>query len=243
MQRRKFIASIGSVAAGAAAVTGTGAFTSVNADRNVAVSVADDSDALLRFTQSDGDNGQYTEVSSGEVSIDLDITGTSNGGAGVNRSATTKIFDIFNIENQGTQSAIVFASPSGIGQDALTGGTDTDKNGVKLDPQVTNMPNGIEDPDASIGRLRDGTPFTSLTNIGGTILSSGSSFAEATLDTDGSTSGIGSSVGPNPPEIYLLRPGESFEFGLQINADDDASTFNIDIPIVADAQLAKEAGL
>jgi hypothetical protein len=109
MQRRKLIASIGSVAAGAAAVTGTGALTSVNAERSIAVDVADDSDAFLAITSQDTPNGnEYASTSaSNGRKIALDFTETSVGGGGLNRNAETIIRDILQVRNQGTQDMIV----------------------------------------------------------------------------------------------------------------------------------------
>jgi hypothetical protein len=153
----------------------------------------------------------------------------------VNDNAVTEIFDIFDIANQGTQNAIVYASPSSLGADAF----DDSVDGVYIDPQVSDMPNGLSAD--SIGYRPDGTPFTSLTNIGGTILDNGSNFKEATLDEGTDLPG---SVGSNPPEVYLLRPGESFEFGLYIRTDDAATgDFSYNVDIVADAEFAEEAGL
>ncbi|CAJ51726.2 hypothetical protein [Haloquadratum walsbyi] len=106
MQRRKLIAGIGSVAAGAAAVTGTGALTSVNAERSIAVDVADDSDAFLAITPQRTSNGsEYASTSDGEIKFDF--TETSVGGGGLNRNAETIIRDILQVRNQGTQDLIV----------------------------------------------------------------------------------------------------------------------------------------
>ncbi len=236
---------MGSLAAGSAAAIGTGAFSRVTANRTVNVSVADDSNALLRLHPgSSNDNAAYADGSGAQVSIDLTSSNSTNaGGDGINQDAVTEIFDIFDVENQGTQNAIVFVPPYSVADE---GGFDKNDDGLYFDPQVSDMPNGTSHPEASHGYLRDGTPFTSLTNIGGTILSKGTTFEEATLDTDGSNPNFGGSTGPNPPEIYLLRPGESFEFGVYLDATDSASTtqdFQYDIEIKADAQLAKEAGL
>lgn len=243
--RRKFLAGLGALASGTAAAVGTGAFSTVTANRAVSVSVADDSDSYLRLNPgSDNDNSAYADGSGAQVSLDFTSdNSTGAGGSGINQGALTEIFDIFDVENQGTQNAIVYVSPKSVADE---GGFDRSDDGLYFDPQVSNMPNGINAPTASFARRADGTPYTSLTNNGGTILSKGTTFAEATLDTDGSSEGFGASTGPNPPEIYLLRPGESFEFGVYLDATDSASTsqdFQYNIEIVADAELAKEAGL
>ncbi len=240
--RRKFLAGLGALASGTAAAVGTGAFTSVTADRSLTVSVADDSGALLKLdATSSNENSAYADESGNEIVVD--IAGASGDtGSGVNDNAVTEIFDIFDIANQGTQNAIVYADPASLGADAF----DTSVDGVYIDPQVSDMPNGNRrgDSTTSIGFRPDGTPFTSLTNIGGTILSKGDTFKSATLDTDGSTINGGGSTGPNPPKVYLLRPGESFEFGLYIKTSDAATgDFSYNVDIVADAEFAEQAGL
>jgi hypothetical protein len=112
MQRRKFLAGVGSIAAGAAAVTGTGAFTSVSAARSVDVAVEDDASAYLGLDTSGDSNDQYVSgQSSGEISINFDSSG--NGGSGVNPNANTVLESVFQIENQGTQEVTVSLSGSG----------------------------------------------------------------------------------------------------------------------------------
>jgi hypothetical protein len=112
MQRRTFIAGFGSLAAAGAAAVGTGAFTSVEADRSVSVEVADDSDALLALEPADGPNGEYATTDGGTLAVDLSASNpTSVGGQGVNQNAVTRIERVFAIENQGTQPVAVSLSP------------------------------------------------------------------------------------------------------------------------------------
>ncbi len=114
MQRRKFIASIGSVAAGAAAVTGTGAFTSVEADRSVDVEVAGDSSAYLglrKAADQSSDPGAnsdaYVDDSGAEVSFDFSSSNGAVGGDGFNPNAITEVDNLIEVQNQGTQSAFL----------------------------------------------------------------------------------------------------------------------------------------
>ena len=102
MKRRKFVIGVGSLAAGSAAAVGTGAFSSVEADRSVSVEVGDDNDAYLGLEavrddiiSDDGDGGQ--------LSIDLGSQTTAEGGEGFNDEAITKIEGVFRITNQGTR--------------------------------------------------------------------------------------------------------------------------------------------
>lgn len=117
MRRRKYLAAIGSLAAGGAATMGTGAFTSVTADRSVDVEVAGDSSAYLALTtaaneDSSGDindpganSDAYVLKSSGEVSFDF--SGANTQGDGFNPNSVTVIEDLIEVQNQGTQSAFL----------------------------------------------------------------------------------------------------------------------------------------
>jgi hypothetical protein len=77
MKRRKFILGTGAAAASGASLLGSGAFTSVEADRNLAIDVAGDANAFLRLAPCtlDGEeqpNGAYVHGhSDGTMSIDL----------------------------------------------------------------------------------------------------------------------------------------------------------------------------
>jgi hypothetical protein len=113
MQRRKFIAGIGSLAAAGVAAVGTGAFTSVSANRTVDVQVASDDSALLSLAAASAPNGVFADGSgSGTMSVAFDESG--NGGLGVSQDATTVFRNVFRIENRGTQRVEVnLASGSG----------------------------------------------------------------------------------------------------------------------------------
>ncbi|WP_336038250.1 hypothetical protein [Halobacterium yunchengense] len=119
MQRRKFIAGVGSLAAASAAAMGTGAFTSVSANRSLSVEVADDADALLGLSPSDGSNAAYAEETGGTLEFNFDEDATGVDGDGVNDDARTIIRDVFQITNQGTQDVYVFVEvediPDGVG--------------------------------------------------------------------------------------------------------------------------------
>ena len=115
--RRKFLLGTGAAATGGSALLGTGAFTSVEAARSVSVDVVGDADAYLRLapcTDDDGNekpNGDYVYGhSNGTISIDLSSSNpeTENElGDGVNPEALTRIDNILEICNQGTQDICV----------------------------------------------------------------------------------------------------------------------------------------
>jgi hypothetical protein len=110
MQRRKFIAAMGSLAAGGAAATGTGAFTSVSARRNVSISVAADNNAYLQMEELETSNAEAFVDGSGGRSNTLSILigETDDGGKGVNEQAVTFFDDLFSITNRGTEPVWVW---------------------------------------------------------------------------------------------------------------------------------------
>lgn len=59
MKRRTIIAGLGSLTASSVFAVGSGAFTSVSADRTVVVETADDNDALLALSQRGDGAGSY----------------------------------------------------------------------------------------------------------------------------------------------------------------------------------------
>ena len=97
---------------GGAVATGTGAFSSVAANRNVSVEVAGDANALLRIAPSDGPNGDYaTGADDGALSLDFTDSNNNVEGDGVNQDAISIFDEVFFIENQGTQEVELSVSP------------------------------------------------------------------------------------------------------------------------------------
>jgi hypothetical protein len=129
MQRRKFIAGLGSLAAAGAAGIGTGAFTSTEVNRSMYISRAEDSQAFLKLAACDSPNGAFVYDYGDDLEVDIsgdDWTGVS--GEGVNTMAVTQFDHVFKIANQGTQEVEVAIEDSGISMpDRLTfyWGTDT----------------------------------------------------------------------------------------------------------------------
>jgi hypothetical protein len=116
MQRRKFLLGAGSLAAAGAAAMGTGAFTSVEANRGLAVKASNDAGALLglKKIEDSANSDEYVEVmGSGGTgdpkTISIDISSDSDG-TGLNDNATTKIKRLFRVTNQGSQNVYVWAS-------------------------------------------------------------------------------------------------------------------------------------
>lgn len=111
MKRRTLVLGLGSIGLASSSILGSGAFSSVRADRDVTVNVAGDADAYLRLAPCEGSaNGDYvTGAADGTMAIDLssendDVEGD---GEGVNPEALTVIHNVFEISNQGTQNVCV----------------------------------------------------------------------------------------------------------------------------------------
>lgn len=112
MQRRKFMAAVGALVGGGGAAVGTGAFTSVTADRTVNVTVADESQAYLGIAQGPAPNGDFASEASGtgEVSLDFNdsiVSTPAGSGTGVGQDSTYEFDSVFKITNQGTQTVFV----------------------------------------------------------------------------------------------------------------------------------------
>lgn len=102
---------LGMIGGGGAVVSGTGAFTSVEADRDVSVAVAGDADAFLAL-RGIGPNDEYVTTNNGQLGLDLTGSNpTDAGGQGVNTDAITLIKDVIEVRNQGTQEVEVEATP------------------------------------------------------------------------------------------------------------------------------------
>ena len=113
MRRRQLLLGTGTLL-GASTAVGSGAFTSVSADRDVQVSVVDDASAYLRLVPVPGsDNATYVNIDGGTLSINISDSTGDVLGDGVNPNATTVFDNLFRIENQGTQTIYVWILESG----------------------------------------------------------------------------------------------------------------------------------
>jgi hypothetical protein len=131
MERRKLLISIGALGAGGAAAFGTEAFTSIEAERSVDVSVAGDSSAYLAFQALDSSNANDYVSTEGDDTIAIDLDGDGGaGGSGVNQDAITQVEDLFKIVNQGTQpTSVYFEDDSDAVTFRVTRSTNTSTNG------------------------------------------------------------------------------------------------------------------
>jgi len=119
MKRRRLLTSLGTLASGTTLALGTGAFTSVSADRSVTVETTRDESALLALD--DIGSGYRSREDDGEVAFtfpsskEKDLRGNLDLGLGRNSiyefdgDIETKKQGLLKITNQGTQSVEVYS--------------------------------------------------------------------------------------------------------------------------------------
>ncbi|WP_160165584.1 hypothetical protein [Natronobacterium lacisalsi] len=104
MQRRKFVIGMGALASGAAAAVGTGAFSSVEADRTVSLNVASDENAY--FGMEPTPDATFAQTSGGVVELNFDNTSDASG-TGLNANADTGFGPELIYKNQGTKEILI----------------------------------------------------------------------------------------------------------------------------------------
>ena len=116
MQRRNFLVGLGSASVGGSALLGSGAFSRVESQRSVSVSVAEDHEAYLGLDKCPTPNGSYAwpdDHGHLEVLMSPDNpTRTENGGdtplgAGINSNSTSRFDRVFQICNNGKDTVCV----------------------------------------------------------------------------------------------------------------------------------------
>jgi hypothetical protein len=93
MNRRKALIGIGSLAVGSGAALGSGAFTQVEASRDVSVETAGDGSAYLQLQSS----SPYVDNSGSSNTLNIDLGENTATGSGFNEDATTTVDNIFSI--------------------------------------------------------------------------------------------------------------------------------------------------
>lgn len=168
------LAALGSVAAGGAAAIGTGAFTSVVAERTLAVRVAGDATAFLAIQPEDTPNGQEYAETGPNGQLFIDLRETSTGGTGVNRNADSKFANLFRVCNLGTQIVRVGAdetrSSSLIAQEDIGVFAEGPQNDGSLLPKDAVLPDNHDpgqNPNNAWDIDGDGTPEYTVAGAGG----------------------------------------------------------------------------
>ncbi|SET05431.1 hypothetical protein SAMN04488694_103214 [Natrinema hispanicum] len=132
MNRRSVLVGLGTIVAGGGAALGTGAFTTVEADRTVSVSTSGDGSAFLSISGNseyvtDGDND-----TTNEFVIDLGSHGSQQG-SGFNENAKTVLNDVLTITNQGSSDGVTIGFAKSIG----SGSSSSETIGVSGVGEVT----------------------------------------------------------------------------------------------------------
>jgi hypothetical protein len=132
MQRRNFLIGVSSTAVAGSALLGTGAFSRVESQRNVAIQVATDDEAYLgmgviddslnstNFAELDGDG--HLAIDIGDFGADGDYDYVT--GVGVNSDSFTYFDDLFRLCNNGKADATIsyeLPDPGTAGHPSLDG--------------------------------------------------------------------------------------------------------------------------
>ncbi len=104
LTRRNTLIGLGGLAGGAGLIGGTGAFDTVQADRDFDVELDDDASALLALLQIDEEYVQVSDDDNEMLEIDI---GTEDD-AGLNDEALTTFTDLFAVGNNGTEDVYVW---------------------------------------------------------------------------------------------------------------------------------------
>ncbi|EMA32373.1 hypothetical protein [Halobiforma nitratireducens] len=111
MKRRSFIVAAGGVAAGGLTL-GTGAFSTVEAERTVEVEIAHDAEAYLSIEfgpEVSEISEQFTEDVGNQIALDINSLANVDGtGDGANMGAVTTFDELFRITNAGSDGEDVY---------------------------------------------------------------------------------------------------------------------------------------
>ncbi|WP_159900925.1 hypothetical protein [Salinirussus salinus] len=123
LTRRNALIGLGSLVAGSGALVGTGAFSSVEADRTVSIGTTGDNSALLGFTTGPNSYNGVSIDGGGSTTPTISINTNS-----LNDEATTRFNGVLTVTNDGSDAVdfSIDGTPSGVtfydeNDDDLTG--------------------------------------------------------------------------------------------------------------------------
>jgi len=256
--RRRTLLGLGAAASGGL-VFGTGAFTTVSAQRSVSVSTAGDADALLSL-QPGTENGDFVETDDGTARIDFAAGGLADG---LGTDSQYRFDDLLRVQNRGTQSVFLFTEVDGssLGDGSLSLFTEspdtplTAANAVELETgeavpvgafvDTTGLETDEFDVDvtitATVEQPDGGSPPTQpvVDPIPPLQLDSVSSLL-ASYDDNGS----GATGEPLTDESVIVATAESTASNVDQDESGDAVSYeNTDIPVAAlDGQVFAATG-
>ena len=156
MKRRNFLVGVGGTAIGASALVGSGAFSRVESNRAVNIEVAHDEYAYLGLKQLSTENSQnFTDYDDGHFYVDIGdfAPDDDDRGIGVNSNSRTYFEGLFEICNQGKDTAYIQIDVAGLTFHPDTG--DEDNN---------SEPDGINDEGEPVADVQyhDGSEWVSI---------------------------------------------------------------------------------
>ena len=143
MNRRNVLVGLGGLAIGGGALFGSGAFDQVEAQRSVEVSAAEDSQALLAFTNLDED--YVTENADGAIEIDI---------SDVNVDGTLTIDEAFSIENNHSEE-VTLNDPWSVDENNITVTLTAANSTLDADTGTTTVDIEVDTTDATSSATLD----------------------------------------------------------------------------------------
>jgi len=178
MQRRKFMVGVGSIAAGGAAVMGTGAFSQMSSgERAVTVQVEDDANSFLALvpaaTDQPNEHGHFAEQNGDKLEINVNGDNlTFPNGNGVNPDSEYYIDNVFKIQNLGpngsggTGEVAAYIASNTVGRVDFYWGGDPDSSAEGSSNSETMSPSD----ELKVGLYIDATDLNSSDTISGEIV-------------------------------------------------------------------------
>ena len=118
MKRRNLIAAIGTIGAAGTAI-GTGAFTSVEAERSATINIAEEDTGLLALERSDDEPGGFVITDGNNrnrIRFDFNnVSGVVDEAKGVGSDSIYRFDRLFDVRNQGTQTVYFESNFNDIG--------------------------------------------------------------------------------------------------------------------------------
>jgi hypothetical protein len=231
MQRRKFLIGLGSLAAGGAAATGSGAFSAMSASRESDINVTTDGNSLLALSPGSWGGDRVYEADS-ELKIDFT---SSQGGQGVN---VNSVYQVGSVKYSGLTGLSEFEDTNG---DAVpdsapsTGGTSPSSNSAfdimnqDTAPKEVTISWEFDDPASVDGSLLAFGSRADENQGGGTI--SGGAEEAAMVAQDGT---------PNPSMSYAngegLMSGGKIGVSILVDTRDGSTDENLSGSLTISAQ-------
>jgi hypothetical protein len=180
MQRRKFIAGLGSLAAAGAAGIGTGAFTTSSSARTVDVNVASDSNGFVGISAQNETYASGTDDGQLELDFNSDSgLGIFNGDAqGLNPDSTFNFAEVFRVANiSGTGDMRVVIEADGFDLEDLeltaagTGNSLSEGTSLRAEDysDVNNLPKLFQPGSVNIDMTIETKDDDTMGEVGGTL--------------------------------------------------------------------------